>query len=300
MTPIVDSHTHTYFSDGEPTFDENVRAAAKAGCRALASTDHLTMPASMDPKAEVQVSEAQLPEHRAAFDAACELAARIAPGMEMVYGFECDWYEGCEENIARWTAGATFLLGSVHWLGDPGDVRAGGTGAPGTGDVAPAGQPGSGAGWIDDASDLHVWRELGPDEVWRRYVDAWCAACESSVAFDSMAHPDLPMRFANEGFAASIDLEPLWDRMAECARETGRHVEVSTAGLRKSVGDYYPARGLLERFARAGVPITIGSDAHRACDICWGISDAYAYAASCGYTSFDAPRAGGGWQTFEL
>ena len=300
MTPIVDSHTHTYFSDGEPTFDENVHAAVKAGCRVLASTDHLTMPASMDPKAEVQVTEAQLPEHRAAFDAACKLAARIAPNMEMVYGFECDWYEGCEENITRWTTGATFLLGSVHWLGDPGDVHAGGTGAPGTEDVVPAGQPGSGAGWIDDASDLHVWRELGPDEVWRRYVDAWCAACESSVAFDSMAHPDLPMRFANEGFAASIDLEPLWDRMAECARETGRHVEVSTAGLRKSVGDYYPARGLLERFARVGVPITIGSDSHRACDICWGIRDAYAYAASCGYTSFDAPRAGGGWQTFEL
>ena len=300
--PIVDCHTHTCFSDGEPTFEENVRAAVAAGCRVLASTDHLTLPASMDPRCEVQVAEAQLAEHRAAWEAARGLAARLDPRLELIYGFECDWYPGCEPNVTRWATGATFTLGSVHWVGDPGDVAAGAPdpAAPAGADVAQAGLPGTGAGWIDDVSDLHVWEELGPDEVWRRYVGAWCAACESPLAFSSMAHPDLAMRFVNEGFAPTMDLQPLWDQMAACAHDTGRHVEVSTAGLRKTVGDYYPARGLLERFARAGVPITVGSDAHRACDVCWGIHEAYSYAYSCGYRSFDAPRADGGWQSFEL
>ena len=115
-----------------------------------------------------------------------------------------------------------------------------------------------------------------------------------------MAHPDLPARFANDGLAPTIDLAPLWDRMAECARDTGRHVEVSTAGLRKSTAAFYPSAGFLRRFARAGVPITVGSDAHRACDVGHAIRDAYRYAAAAGYASVDAPYADGGWQTFSL
>lgn len=298
--PIVDCHTHTRFSDGEPTFEENVRAAVEAGCRVLVSTDHLTLPASMDPAGEVQVTEADLPAHRAAWEAARALAARLDPTLELVYGFECDWYEGCEPLVERWSEGAVFRLGSVHWLGDPGDVAAGAAGSDGTASVPRAGLAGTGSGWIDDPDDKHIWEELGPDEVWRRYADTWCRACESPLAFSSMAHPDLAMRFVHEGFAPTIDLAPLWDQMAACAHDTGRHVEVSTAGLRKTVRDYYPARGLLERFAHAGVPITVGSDAHRARDICWGIREAYGYAWDCGYRSFDAPRADGSWETHAI
>ena len=298
--PITDCHTHTLFSDGEATFEENVRAAAAVGCRVLVSTDHLTLPASMDRIGECMVSVAQLPEHRAAFEAARTLAAKIAPELELVYGFECDWYKGCEPLVEQWSAGAVVRLGSVHWLGDPGDINGGSFGEPEATCGAPAGQPGSASGCIDNGDDLHIWRELGPDEVWRRYADTWCRACESPLAFDSMAHPDLAMRFANEGFAPSVDLAPLWDQMAACAHDTGRRIEVSTAGLRKTVGDYYPTRGLLERFAHAGVPITFGSDAHRACDICWGIRDAQRYAFACGYRSFDAPHADGSWETYPL
>ena len=313
MTPIVDCHTHTRFSDGEPTFEENVRAAVAAGCSVLVSTDHLTLPASMDPNLEVEVSASRLAEHRAAFLAARSLAERLTgPGaepladgraprpLELIYGFECDWYEGCEPNVERWCGEAVVRLGSVHWIGDPGAVEAGAAGSEEARDVPQAGLPGTGAGWIDDPTDTHVWQELGPDEVWRRYAATWCRACESPLAFSSMAHPDLAMRFVNDGFAPSIDLAPLWDEMAACAHDTGRRVEVSTAGLRKSVGAYYPAPGLLERFHNAEVPITVGSDAHRACDVCWGIADAYRYAAASGYRQIEVPRADGSWEHVAL
>jgi histidinol-phosphatase (PHP family) len=39
--------------------------------------------------------------------------------------------------------------------------------------------------------------------------------------------------------------------------------ECSSAGLRKPVGEAYPAPPLLERFSAAGVPFTTASDAHR-------------------------------------
>ena len=39
--------------------------------------------------------------------------------------------------------------------------------------------------------------------------------------------------------------------------------EVSSAGWAKPVGEQYPAKGLLERFAANGVRFTTASDAHR-------------------------------------
>ncbi len=50
--PLVDCHTHTSFSDGHASFEENVRAAAAAGCRVMVSTHYLTLPASMDANCE--------------------------------------------------------------------------------------------------------------------------------------------------------------------------------------------------------------------------------------------------------
>ena len=271
---IVDTHTHTHFSDGVGTFEENARAALAAGCRVLVSTDHLTLPSGpMDPAGQVQVVEDELVAHRCEWEAARD----AHPELEMIMGFEADWYPGCEDNVARWSANAQVLLGSVHWLGTVDD-----------------------GAWIDDTSNTAIWRELGADEVWRRYVDTWCRACESPLPFGTMAHPDLPERMRNEGFAATIDLTPLWDEMAACARDTGRRVELSTAGWRKGVGDYYPSRGLLERFCRAGVPITVGSDAHVPADMCDGIREAYAHAWSVGYRSVEVPRADGTWESMPL
>lgn len=272
---IVDTHTHTSFSDGVGTFEDNAAAAVAAGCAVLVSTDHLTLPTAMDPEGIAQVVESELPACRSEWEAARD----AHPEIEMVFGFEADWYPGCERGVRRWadSVGAQILLGSVHWLGDP-----------------------ENGAWIDDIDDLRVWRELGPDEVWRRYAATWCRACESTLAFDTMSHPDLAMRFVNAGFAPTIDLVPIWDEMVACARDMGRRVELSTAGLRKGVGDYYPARRLLERFCRAGVPITVGSDAHAPSDVCDGIRGAYAHAWDVGYRAVEVPRASGDWESMPL
>ena len=73
----------------------------------------------------------------------------------------------------------------------PGDIAAGAAGTAGTEDVARPDTPDSLCGWIDDDTNLHVWENLGVRGVWERYVDDWCRACESSLNFDVMAHPDL-------------------------------------------------------------------------------------------------------------
>ena len=268
----ADCHLHSEYSDGESTMLAMVEAGAAAGLDVMVMTDHLTLPQTIDPTADVSIQERALPAYRADVLALDHLS-RAKGGPEVVLGFECDWYPGCEEHIARWSAGAKVRLGSVHLVSGE---------------------------WIDDPDDLSIFEELGADEVWRRYVDAWCAACESPANFDVMAHPDLARRFEAEGWAPTIDLTPLYDRMAEAAHDTGRRVELSTAGLRKPFHDYYPARALLERFFAAEVPLTLGSDAHAARDVAPGLDAARAFAYEVGYRTQQVPHSSGEWELCSL
>ena len=267
--PIVDTHTHTRRSDGVASVIENAQAAHRRGCKVMCATDHLTISRELFPEDDYHVPEDEL----GALAEEIEAARAEVPEVEIVRGFECDWYEGCEADVRRWSAGATFLLGAVHYVGSQA---------------------------VDDPDDKSLYEGHGANEAWRAYADAWCRACESPASFDSMAHPDLAMRFSREGCHVTCDLTGVFRQMAECAHDTGRHVEVSTAALRKGLGTFYPNHELLVMFREAEVPITVGSDEHRPQDVAWGIERVYAYAFSAGYESFDCPRADGSWTTFEL
>jgi histidinol-phosphatase (PHP family) len=97
------------------------------------------------------------------------------------------------------------------------------------------------------------------DEVWQRYADALCELAASGTV-DVLAHPDLAKIF---GFRPQPGLlAELHERIALVAGAARLAVEVSTAGLRKPVGELYPDAELLRACTRAGVPITLASDAH--------------------------------------
>ncbi len=262
---LLDCHTHTFFSDGETSLEDNMRAATTAGLNIIACTDHLAHPDFMD----CAIEEMRIGEY------AAEIARmrEMFPHLQIVHGFEADWYPGCEVDIAAVRGNATFILGSVHYLGEYA---------------------------IDWDKDMRAWEAWGANGVWKRYVDAWCEACASPAHFDSMAHPDLPRLMEPAGYVPTLAMEPLWDHMAEAARAASVHVELSTASLRKNLDDYYPTEGLLRRFFEAGVPLTVGSDAHRAEQVGYGITEALAHAAHIGYTSVDVPTPDGGWRTVAL
>ncbi len=264
---LVDCHSHTRYSDGVGTVRESIEAAAELGLTTLCFTDHLTLPHSMDPTCEVSVAESDLPLYREEV-----LEARAAaPELDVVFGFECDYYPGCEANIARWSQGATFLLGSVHMV----DGR-----------------------WIDDLSDLSYWEEHPVEDVWNRYFEVWAEACQSSCNFDSMAHPDLVSLLGR--YPCASLLETLYSDAAEVASESMVRIEVNTAGLIKPVGRMYPAPELLAKFSRAGVRATVGSDAHAPRRVGERVADAYRLLYESGYRSIDVPTSEGGWRTVAL
>jgi histidinol-phosphatase (PHP family) len=149
-------------------------------------------------------------------------------GLPVKLGLEVDYEPEREEETLAALAPYPwdFLLGSVHFVDGLG---------------------------ID--SEPRLVDELGVEAAWRRYFDVLAAAARSGI-FDVLSHPDLVKIFGDrvEGF----DYEPVAEAMAA----GGVAVEVSTAGLRKPVGELYPGRELLRACRARGVPATTASDAH--------------------------------------
>ena len=122
----------------------------------------------------------------------------------------------------------------------------------------------------DDAVDLHgepdweswdVWRHGDPERVWARYFETLGEAARSGL-FDILAHPDLVKVWGRQVPSPDGDLRRFYERAMDGIAESDVAIEVSTAGLRKPVGEIYPAATFLEMCLEAGRPVALSSDAH--------------------------------------
>lgn len=241
---------------------ELVAAADAAGIEVLAVTEHFPLSGAFDPRGD----EAMPRESVAGYLADIDRARAERPHMTILSGCEMDWLGAAEDRTPaeRDTSRFDVVLGSVHFLGT----------------------------WGIDNEDIEgPWLEPGaPDRIWRQYVDEWCAMAASPDRFDVLSHPDLPKKL---GHFPTYSLEPLYARMAEAARAGGRMVEVNTAGAVKRCAEMYPTLKLLSAFRRAGVPCTVGTDAHKPVDVAFGIREAYELMARAGYDCVTIPLAHG-------
>ena len=105
-----------------------------------------------------------------------------------------------------------------------------------------------------DHEGWDVWEASGdPDEVWRRYFEA-LAECARSGLFDILAHPDLVKVWGGARPLPERDPRAYYEPAVEAIAESGIAVEVSTAGLRKPVGELYPAARLRRDVRRGRAP----------------------------------------------
>jgi histidinol-phosphatase (PHP family) len=151
-------------------------------------------------------------------------------------GLEMDYVPGREDRIANLLEARDFdyVIGSVHFIGD----RA-------------VDHP----GW-------DAW-EAGedPDAVWRRYFETLAEAARSGL-FDILAHPDLVKVWGRARPLPERDPRFYYEPAVEAIGEARVAVEVSTAGLRKPVGELYPAPELAAMCIDAGAAFSLSSDAH--------------------------------------
>jgi histidinol-phosphatase (PHP family) len=113
-----------------------------------------------------------------------------------------------------------------------------------------------------DYEKYDVWNSgRSPDHVWRTYF-TWLGELASTGMYDILAHPDLVKHWGRERPWPEKDLRYYYDLAMEQIADSGIAIEVSTAGLRKPVGEIYPSIPFLEMVADAGNPIALSSDAH--------------------------------------
>ncbi|HEX5223681.1 MAG TPA: histidinol phosphate phosphatase, partial [Solirubrobacteraceae bacterium] len=113
---------------------------------------------------------------------------------------------------------------------------------------------------------------------WRRYFETIGESAASGL-FDIIAHPDLVKYWGPPGPSGGRplpegDLRFYYEIAVEGIADSGAAVELSTAGLRKPVGEMYPAPAFLEMCLEARVPIALSSDAHRPEDVGAGYEQA--------------------------
>jgi histidinol-phosphatase (PHP family) len=107
-----------------------------------------------------------------------------------------------------------------------------------------------------------VWNSgRSPDHVWRTYF-TWLGELAGSGMVDVLAHPDLVKHWGQQRPWPDRDLRFYYDLAMEQIADSGVAIEVSTAGLRKPVGEIYPSSAFLEMVVDAGNPIALSSDAH--------------------------------------
>lgn len=166
-------------------------------------------------------------------DAYCDFARE----QNLKLGVEADFVPGREDRMASLLDGRPwdYVIGSVHFVGDE----------------------------AVDHPDWDIWstRTVDPEKVWRRYFE-WLGEAARSGLFDVMAHPDLVKVWGAERPRPDGDLRRFYEPAIEGIAEAGVAIEVSTAGLRKPIGERYPAEPFLAMCLDAGCPIALSSDAH--------------------------------------
>jgi histidinol-phosphatase (PHP family) len=165
-------------------------------------------------------------------DAYCEVVAASPARL----GIEADFVPGAEDRISNLLEKRPFdfVIGSIHFIGDR----------------------------SLDTEEFTIWDERSdPDEIWRRYFETVAAAARSGL-FDVLAHPDLIKVWGRAGRLPSRDPRFFYEPAIEAIAETGVAVEVSTAGLRKAVGEIYPSDAFMEMCVEAGTSFALSSDAH--------------------------------------
>ena len=160
----------------------------------------------------------------------------VAEHVYLKLGIEADFIPGREDRIANLLDGRDwdFVVGSVHFLRDA----------------------------SLDTEDYSIWGTgESAEKIWRRYFDTIAESALSGL-YDVIGHPDLVKVWGDKAPRPDKDLRYFYEPAVEAFAEAGVAVELSTAGLRKPVGEQYPARPYLEMILEAGCPIALSSDAH--------------------------------------
>lgn len=170
-------------------------------------------------------------------------------------GLEVDYIPGRENQIKQILSqyNYDYIIGSVHFID----------------------------GWGFDHPDFKQgFKNQDIDEIYEQYFKLVMAAAESKL-FDVVGHMDLIKIWGHRPVKKQVSyyVEPV----LKSIKEAGMVIEINSSGLRKPVGEIYPAPEILGMMFALDVPITLGSDAHHPDQLGEGLEEAVLQAKKAGY-----------------
>jgi histidinol-phosphatase (PHP family) len=264
---VADHHIHTDYcphAAGEPR--TCVERAIALGMAEVGFAEHLPFPRGWRPAHDVTDDWAM------SWDAVDDyvgtvrdLAAEYAADVRVVLGVEVDYLDDAVDAVAEGVAAYPFdyVVGSVHIVGDR---------------------------FAFDHPDLHD--EVPGYGLDRIHLESLALAERAAATglFDVIGHLDHAVKFGRPEDADAVRAAA--GRALRAVAAAGMTLELNTAGLRTAAARPYPSADLLAEAHELGIPIVLGSDAHRPDDIGAGFAKAAALARAAGYET--ARSLGGG------
>mgnify|MGYP005848851165 CR=1 FL=1 len=246
---LIDYHLHTSrCGHAEGRLEDYAGRAIALGLREIGFSDHFPLLHMRDPTLSMDLAE--LPSY------AREVEGLRGgyPGLEIKLGIEVDYLPQTVELLPPHLDAYPFdyVMGSIHFID----------------------------GWgFDDPRHLDGYAGRDLLTLWARYFDLLGEAAECGL-FDVLAHPDLIKKF---GFRPVEDVRHLYEACLDRVAGAGLAVEVSTAGLRKPVGEIYPGEEFLRLCREREIPVILGSDAHSPREVGEGFREALRLLRRAGY-----------------
>lgn len=260
-------HCHCDFCDGADRPLASVQAALDRGIISLGFSSHAPLPFHRPWCIGGGFGSPTLRRYRTEIESLKKL---FQGRIDIWTGLEVDYIPGLVGPSDPAFADFDYRIGAVHFVGKTRE-----------------GQP-----WqLDDSPEAF---KRGLEELYGGDIRALVGAYYGSLAEmlrqdppDIVAHFDLVKkynqgsRYFDEGEAWYRDLV---DTALSAVAASGRILELNTGGMARGwIDETYPGPWALRRCRELGIPLTLGSDSHRAADVDFGFPGAGATLVAAGY-----------------
>ncbi len=248
---IPDYHMHTpRCNHACGSVRDYAEAAIAAGLQEVGISDHSPMPNDFDKPWRMDRSE--LSSYLAEVE---QVRDEMADRLTIRVGLEADFHPGTEPYVAELIESYAwdYVIGSVHYIGDWG---------------------------FDNPDTIDAWENRSIEDAYCAYFNLVQQSAETGM-FDIIGHPDLIKKFGHRAATDSASVDAAESAMLQSVKASGAALEISSAGLRKPVGEIYPHPRIVEKAAALGIPFAYGSDAHAPGEVGQGLDACLDLLASC-------------------
>jgi len=274
-TNKIDAHSHAFAHEKNSPMKarENVAKAYAVGLGTYYLMDHFTFPIGFDDPTPFKTDSISQEKYVKLQKVQQQLKFEYQGGLDVFLGAEVDYLPKFVNETKTLLAKFPFdyVTGSVHYIGKYTNSK--------------------GEKMTLNIDSTHSWDNiLKAFDTAKFFVITYYEYLQKMVKsnlFDNCSHLDLPKKFNenNKYFNSQENwYQAIVQQTLNVIAQSGMSIEINISGKYKPCKEFYPSPEILSKAFRLGIPIIIGSDAHKPEDIGRDNDEAIAYAKTAGYT----------------